>query len=508
MAEPTGLRPHIQPIPLDRLLKDAPPVPISGLNLDSRRVEPGDLYLALPGTVRHGADFARAAVDRGAVAILTDADGARRAVDVGVPLVVVESPRAVMARLAADFHGRPAQRLQMFGITGTNGKTSTLFLLEAGLAAAGRTVGTVGTIGFRVAGRELPAERTTVTTPEAPDLQALLATMSQAGADAVAMEVSSHALALGRVDEITFDVAAFTHLGRDHLDFHHDLEEYFWAKASLFLNGRCRAAVVNIDDDAGRRLAELVRQEGRARLVTCSELAEADYRIASWTSDETGRSRVSLHTPGGGLDFTVGMVGRFNVLNAMTATAMIETAGLSLTAAASAFATAQVPGRMQRVDLGVGAPQVVVDFAHTPEAVRAALSALPGGRRVAVIGCGGDRDPIKRGPMGEIAAELAEVVVVTDDNPRSEEPAAIRAAILAGARQGASASGALVLDGGDRRSAIRTALERADPAGWIAILGKGHERGQNIGGVISPFDDVVVVREEWDELTGRREADA
>lgn len=495
---PRPLRPsRTESVSLGSLLGD--PTPISGVTLDSRRVCPGDLYVALPGQLTHGARFAAAAVAAGAVAILTDPAGAALLEQPGVPVVVRPDPRGEVAALAATVYRRPADRLMMFGVTGTAGKTSTVFLLEAGLAAAGRSVGTIGTLGYRLRGELLPAERSTITTPEAPDLQALLAVLAERGADTVAMEVSSHALALHRVDEIVFGVAGFTNLGHDHLDFHHDQESYFRAKASLFRDGRCRAAVVNTDDPWGRRLADELRSDPRLRLATTGA-PDADYRILSQHQREDGGRRIRLATPTGEVEFGLGLIGDFNVLNALTAAAMLDQAGIDLDAALAGFATASIPGRMQRVPLPGEAPNVVVDFAHTPESVTAALAALPPARTFVVLGCGGDRDQAKREPMGEAAAGGANVVVVTDDNPRSEPPATIRQAVLAGARRRAETTGAQVLDGGDRRNAIRTALGQAGPGEWVAILGKGHERGQEVAGVITSFDDVTVVTETWQEL--------
>ena len=483
----------------DLLATGADPTLISGVALDSRRVLPGDLYVALPGQATHGARFARAAVEAGAVAVLTDPAGsALLDGDLGVPLVVVADPRGELARLAAEVYGRPGDALLMLGVTGTAGKTSTAFLIEAGLAAAGLAAGTIGTMGFRVRGTTLPVQRSTITTPEAPDLQALLAVMREAGVRAVAMEVSSHALALRRVDAIGFEVAGFTNLGHDHLDFHRDQESYFRAKAALFLDGRSRRAVINTDDPWGRRLADEVQAEGSAVVVTTGGVG-ADYRVLSATPQLDGSRRVRLATPTGEVGFTLGLIGDFNLLNALTAAAMLDQAGIDLPAALAGFATASIPGRMQRVPLPGAAPNVVVDFAHTPEAVTAALTALPEQRRIVVLGCGGDRDPAKRGPMGACAAAHADVVVVTDDNPRSEDPAAIRAAVLDGARRQAGA-GVEVLDGTDRRTAIRTALARAEPGDWVAVLGKGHEQGQEIAGVVTGFDDVAVVTEEWRSL--------
>ena len=490
------------PIRLSELLPGAGDLAVTGVSLDSRRVRPGDLYAALPGQHTHGARFAGQAAELGAVAVLTDAEGATLAAG-RLPVIVVGDPRAALAEVAAAVHGHPARTMRMFGITGTNGKTSTMYLLEAALVALGETVGTLGTIGFRVAGRQLARTRSTVTTPESPDLQQLLAELRDDGVTSVAMEVSSHALALHRVAGIAFDVAAFTHLGRDHLDFHGTMENYFEAKARLFLEGRSRSCVVNIDGEWGRRLAGLIRAEGTP-LLTTGESADADVRLLATESDDEGRSVVTVAGPAGDLGFTVGLPGAFNVQNAITAAAMVQAAGLDLGRAVEGFAAAAVPGRMQRVPLGPGAPRVIVDFAHTPEAVAAALAALPP-PRIAVLGAGGDRDPSKREPMGAAAASNAELVVVTDDNPRSEVPERIRSRVLAGARAAGSAE---VVDGGDRRSAIALALSRATADSWVAVLGKGHESGQDIGGVTSPFDDVAVVGEEWRRLATEGESGA
>ena len=480
---------------LAELLPGAGDLTVTGVSLDSRRVRPGELYAALPGERTHGARFAAEAIGRGAVAVLTDAAGAGLVGD-GVPVFVVADPRAALAEVAAAAHGRPAAGMRMFADTGTNGKTSTVFLLEAALAALGETVGTLGTIGFRLGGATIETERSTVTTPEAPDLQDLLARLRAAGATSVAMEVSSHALAQHRVGGTVFDVAGFTQFGRDHLDYHRDLEDYFAAKARLFLDGRSRVCVVNTDQEWGRRLAALIRDQG-TRLYTTGTAAEADFRLLEAVPDRSRRTAVRVATPVGELAFALGMPGSFNVANAITAAAMVHAAGLDVRRCVAGFAGAAVPGRMQRVDLGAGAPPVLVDFAHTPEAVTAALAALPA-PRIAVLGAGGDRDASKRGPMGAAAAANAELVVVTDDNPRSEPPPAIRAAVLAGA---VATGGAEALDGGDRRSAIALALRRATPQTWVAVLGKGHETGQEIAGAISPFDDVTVVREEWSRIT-------
>jgi len=505
MTKPETLRPAGVPTSLAALLPGAPDVAVTGLSLSSAGVRPGDLYVALPGASTHGARFVPDAVAAGAVAVLTDPAGRdlAGAATPAVPIVVVADPE--LGRLAVAIYQRPAERLSLYGITGTTGKTSTTFLLAAGLAAAGQRVGTIGTIGFSLDSVQLPTARTTVTTPEAPDLQALLAYLVEHGADAVAMEVSSHALALRRVDGLVFDIAAFTNLGRDHLDFHPDQEAYFQAKASLFRDGRCRAAVVNIDDEYGRRLVAELADAG-TRLVTTGFGADADYHPIERTELPGGRSQVRVATPGGEVGFTLGLLGEFNVRNAVTATAILDVAGVDLARALPGFADAYVPGRMQRVDLGAAAPSVVVDFAHTPESVAAALAALPSGRKIAVLGCGGDRDQAKRGPMGAAAARGAAVVVVTDDNPRSEDPGVIRAAVLAGAREAALQTGAEVVDGGERAEAIRLALGLARPGDWVALLGKGHETGQQLAGRTIEFDDARTVLRLWEELRGAVDA--
>lgn len=463
---------------------------VTGICLDSRQVQPGDLYVALPGTRAHGADFLAQAVSAGAVAVLTDAEGARRCGDQGgLPVVVVDDPRRVMAHVAVRIYGRPADSMMTFAITGTNGKTTTAHLVEAGLLAAGRHPGVIGTIGFRLDGAELPGVRTTVTTPESIDLQALFAAMAERGADAIAMEVSSHALDLHRVDGITFDVAGFTNLGRDHLDFHHTLENYRAAKAKLFTPERASQAVVDITTDGGRWIVDHAPLE----VVTLGVNADGDYR-ASGESLPDGSMRIDLSCPDGRtFATTVPLPGQHNVHNAALAAAMLDLAGVDLTAALRGFNTLRIPGRMEQVALGEGSPTVYVDFAHTPQAVRAVGESFPNrrGRLIMVVGCGGDRDREKRAPMGEAAAATADLVIVTDDNPRSEDPALIRAQMLAGA------PGAI--DGGERRHAIARALSEAGPDDIITILGKGHEHGQEINGEIHPFDDVAVVTELWEQ---------
>jgi UDP-N-acetylmuramoyl-L-alanyl-D-glutamate--2,6-diaminopimelate ligase len=452
-------------------------VEVTGVTHDSRRIEPGDLYAALPGSRAHGAAFALEAVSRGARAVLTDPAGARLGTAAEVPVLVVADPRAVLGTVARLVYGAPADFLLLLGVTGTNGKTTTAYFLEAGLAAAGHRTGLVGTIETRVAGVAVPSVRTT---PEATDLHALFAVMRERGVTAVAMEVSSHALALGRVDGTHFDVAAFTNLSPDHLDFHGDMASYYAAKASLFTPARSARGVVNVDDRHGARLAH----EASVPVQTVSPSgAAADWRLGG------GR----LRGPAADVPLAVRLPGTFNEANAAVAVATLAAAGVDPVHASAAVAATTVPGRMEPVEAGQPF-RVVVDYAHTPDAVATVLAALrptTPGRLVVVLGCGGDRDPHKRPAMGEAAARGADVVVVTDDNPRSEDPAAIRAAVLAGAGRGAAA----VVEIGDRRAAIAEALRRAGPADTVLVAGKGHETGQEAGGVLTPFDDRVVVAE-------------
>jgi UDP-N-acetylmuramoyl-L-alanyl-D-glutamate--2,6-diaminopimelate ligase len=495
---------HAPGADLADLVPGAPSVHVLGVSMSSRAVCAGDLYVGMPGATTHGARYAAAAVAAGAVAVVTDEDGATLTGEVGVPVVVVADPRLHIGAWAADVYGRPATRMQTYGITGTNGKTTTMYLLEAALTAAGRTVATIGTIGARMAGETIPMSRTTVTTPESPDLQALLAVMLERGADTVVMEVSSHALAMHRVDAVTFDVAGFTNLGWDHRDFHPTQEDYFEAKARLFLPSQSRSAVVAIDDAWGARLANRVRAAGMPVLTTGDG---GDVRATSIDKLAAGLQRVVIDLAGQQVDVILSLPGSHNVRNVVTAVAMLHQGQVPLADAISGFAGVTIPGRLERVVLDGDAPDVYVDFAHTPQAVEAALAALNDRRTICVLGCGGDRDHFKRGPMGAVAANGSDLLVVTDDNPRTEDPAAIREAILEGAHEAkesaapdSRAARCAVVDGGDRRRAIRLALSDARPGDVVAILGKGHEHGQEMRGSVTAFNDAEVVRDEWARL--------
>ncbi len=491
---------------------DLPDLRITGVTLRAQDAVPGDLFAALPGASAHGAEYTGAALDAGAVAVLTDADGLevihRLLGDPApVPVLVHPAPRSILGALAADVYGHPSDRIAVLGVTGTSGKTTTAHLIEAGLRAAGRTVGLIGTVGVRIAGEDVPSA---LTTPEAPALQALLAVMAERGVDTAVMEVSSHALELGRVDGIRFAAGGFTNLSRDHLDFHPTMQAYFDAKARLFEPSSplcAQRAVVCVDDDAGRAMAlraphaVTVSTEGAAADLR-SEGAVAHSRPVGSVADWRAEDIVALDgDPRGGLQefsavdpagvhhrLRIRLPGRYNVANALLALAMMDTIGVSPEQAAPGLRTASVPGRLEVIERGQDF-LAVVDYAHKPGALRAVLETLrrPGTRLAVVFGAGGNRDAGKREPMGAVAAELADLVVITDDNPRDEDPAAIRAAIMAGARR--ESGGADIIEIGDRQSAIVHAVAWARRGDVVVIAGKGHETGQTSGGHTRPFDD-------------------
>jgi UDP-N-acetylmuramoyl-L-alanyl-D-glutamate--2,6-diaminopimelate ligase len=468
-------------------------VVVTGLTLSSARVVPGDVYAALPGSRAHGASYAAAAVDAGAVAVLTDRAGADLCSALDVPVLVVERPRRLLGRMAAHLYGEPARDLRLVAVTGTQGKTTVTRLAEGALQASGVPAAVVGTVGTRLDGIDVA---TSLTTPEAPDLHALFAVMRERGVRACAMEVSSHALVMGRVDGVVFDVAVFTNLGQDHLDFHADMEDYFAAKATLFTPERARAGLVNVDDDHGRRLLAEASIPMRSFSSTGTD--------ADWTAREVemtpGGSSFTVRTPSGDtFRAEVPLAGDFNVSNALAAIAALGEAGFDARAVARGIAASGgVPGRLERVDAGQDF-LAVVDYAHKPDAVTAALATLrplTTGSLIVVIGAGGDRDRGKRPVMGAIAARLADVVVVTDDNPRGEDPATIRAAVLEGVRSVSEDERAQVHEVGDRREAIRLAVSLAGSGDAVVVAGKGHETGQEVAGTLYPFDDRDVLHEE------------
>ncbi|NUO56692.1 MAG: UDP-N-acetylmuramoyl-L-alanyl-D-glutamate--2,6-diaminopimelate ligase [Hamadaea sp.] len=504
---PVSLRPaSCEPVALATLgallsLPATEPGPlVSGVTHASDEVLPGDLYAALPGSRRHGAEFVGQTAEAGAVAVLTDAAGAEAAAAAGLPALIVDDPRAVLGLVADRVYGEPSRELVLIGITGTAGKTSTAYLIESGLRAAGHVTGIIGTVETRLGDLRVTSKRTT---PEATDLHALLAVAKENGVTAVVMEVSSHALALGRVGGVRFAVAGWTNFGLDHLDFHASTEEYFAAKASLF-DGRARSEVLNLDDPA---LTPLIQP------TTVTYSASGDTK-ASWYAESVSGGydqQFTAYGPGGApVRAGVALAGRHNVANALLALAALTEVGVDPQTAADGIAACPgVPGRLERVPSPANSRRDVVgvvDYAHKPDAIVAALKALReladyrSGRLICVIGAGGDRDRGKRPIMGKAAADGSDLLIVTDDNPRTEDPALIRAEVIAGVPTPAE-----VVEIAGRRQAIDEAVRRARTGDVIAVLGKGHETGQEVGTEVLPFDDRV---ELADALTAAALADA
>ncbi len=454
---------------------------------DSRAAGPGSLFCCIRGEVTDGHRYAADAVAAGAVALLVE-----EWLPLAVPQARVGSVRNVLGPLAARFQGEPSFAMRTLGVTGTNGKTTTTYLLEAIARAAGDTTGVIGTVGARIGDDELPNPHTT---PEATDLQVMLAAMRDSGVGTVAMEVSSHALDQHRVDATHFAATCFTNLTHDHLDYHGTIEAYFESKARLFSPVFTNRVAVNVGDPHGEELAQ--RAAGREVVVT-------RYAVDDDGADVSAR-RVELRPDGASFDLVAcrarpvpvrtSLVGAFNVVNALAAATTALLAGFELDAIVAGLGAATlVPGRMERVDAGQEFT-VFVDYAHTPDALDAAITAArvaagTDGRVVVVFGCGGDRDRAKRPRMGEIAARAADVVFVTSDNPRGEDPASIVDDILAGVPRGRRAERVL-----DRRAAIRDAVAAARPGDVVLVAGKGHEPGQIIGDRVEPFDDRTVTRE-------------
>jgi UDP-N-acetylmuramoyl-L-alanyl-D-glutamate--2,6-diaminopimelate ligase len=481
---------------LRRAERHGPDVEVVDATHDSRQVVPGGLFCAIRGRTADGHDHAPAAVEAGAAALLVE-----RWLDLRVPQVKVPSVRAAAGPAAATVHGHPSRELTVVGVTGTNGKTTTAYLLEGAFGAAALGTGVIGTVETRIHGAAQPGVRTT---PEGPDLQRLLRRMHDRGVEAVAMEVSSHGLDLRRVDGTRFAVAVYTNLTQDHLDWHGSMAAYHAAKARLFTTDLSDRGVVYLDGPWARRLLELAE----VPLVTVGRAEDpADVRLVDERLEVDG-SAGRLVGEGFDLEVRTCLPGGFNLTNAALAVVAAAQAGIDpAVAAAGVAACPGAPGRLERVD--VGQPfTVLVDYAHSPDAVAkvlATLRAVAGDRRVhVVLGCGGDRDREKRGPMGA-AATAADRAVLTSDNPRSEDPDAILAAMEAGARAAvAGGAGAEVFVERDRRRAIRLALSSAEPGDVVLLAGKGHETGQEFADHTIPFDDRAVAREELARLAATR----
>ncbi len=466
--------------------RDSDGVDVTGVAYRSDAVRPGDAFFCIPGYRHDGHAFAADAVARGARALVVQ----HRIEGVMVPQFVVADSRAALSAAAARFFGDPSTRMKVAGITGTNGKTTTTYLLDSIMRRAGMRTGIIGTVETRIAEETLPAARTT---PESADLQALLARMLQEGVSGVSMEVSSHAIDLGRVDAVRFAVAAFTNLTQDHLDYHHTIEEYFSVKRRLFTELDVGDRVVNIDDELGAGLAAELNHPLTVGLSDDADVRARDLDLGP------GSSRFSLTTPWGDAAVVLPLAGAYNVSNALVAAGCALSLGVSLEDVAVGLASApQVPGRLERIRRGQPFA-VFVDYAHTPDSLEKAMQAVRAvtpGRLIVVFGCGGDRDPAKRPLMGEAAALFADHVVITSDNPRTEDPVGIILQIEDGVRKiGGSYETAV-----DRRTAITSALCQAAEGDAVLIAGKGHEDYQVFADRTVHFDDREVAAEELDRL--------
>jgi len=456
-----------------------PDVCASGIAYRSDRVHPGDVFFCVPGFAVDGHQFAADAAGRGAVALVVE-----RRLDVELPQFIVEDARVALAYASAEFYERPSEMIEIVGITGTNGKTTTTYILDSILRSAGMSTGIIGTVETRISGERRSSGRTT---PESADVQELFAEMRDAGVDACSMEVSSHAIDLHRVDAMRFAVAAFTNLTQDHLDFHHTIEEYFSVKRRLFTDLDCEARVVNIDDPFGQGLANEL-----GGTLTVGRSKGAHVRAVDESLSATGAS-FTLKSPAGDARVSLPLAGAFNVSNALVAAGCAFSLGVGLDDVVAGLEDApQVPGRLERIDCGQGF-SVVVDYAHTPDSLEKVIDAVrevTSGRVVVVFGCGGDRDPDKRPVMGRAAA-AADYAIVTSDNPRSEDPVSIILQIEDGLRD-ASASYEVEVD---RRTAIARAVSMAKIGDTILIAGKGHEDYQIFAEQTVHFDDREVARE-------------
>ena len=466
---------------------------IQGLTLDSNDVIAGDLFVALPGLKVHGAKFVESAVANGAVAVLTDSSVE---INTQVPVIRVENPRYWLGIIADKFYRNPSSAINVIGITGTNGKTTTSYLLQQIWEFNNRTSGLIGTVETRISDEVFPTIRTT---PEAPELQSIFAILRERHNLNVVIEVSSHALALNRVEGTKFSVVAFTNLSQDHLDFHKNMEDYYQAKSRLFKFGFAEKAIINIDDPWGKRLFEETEIE---KISVSTHNDQANWKIIE-TSSNNSKVQLTITGPGGILlSIESPLIGDYNGANLLMALALAVESGIDPLAAADALNSAKgAPGRMESIDLGQSF-SAIVDYAHTPDAVTAALKAVRGatkGKIIAVLGCGGDRDTTKRSLMGNSLILGADIAIFTSDNPRSEDPLSILTQMHQGI--GLESNHFVIVD---RREAIKFAVGKASQNDCVLILGKGHETGQEIMGKISPFDDRVELKNTIRSATSAR----
>lgn len=466
-------------------------VGVTGVSLDSTAIEEGELFAALPGRSVHGAGFIEEAIQRGASAILTDLEGSQLIEKIDIPtniaLLEVSDPRVCLGEVCKLVYGDPTSDIIVIGVTGTNGKSTTTSMIYQAASAVGISAGLVGTLATLINGEEIESTRTT---PEAPDLFRTLARMKAAGVKIIAMEVSSIALSEHRVNGLKFDCVGFTNLSHDHLDYHGSMSEYFAAKAELFTQKFARYALICTDNHWGVELCKKVT----IPYESVGTLGSPDWKI-SRCNDTSSASSWRISGPRDEIKFdSLALPGKINVLNAALALSVLDHVGIRGNNVVEAICKATVPGRGQLVGKR-GDVSIFVDYAHSPESVDEFLAGLKnefGGRIITVLGAGGDRDASKRAAMGRVSASRSDIVIVTDDNPRSEDPAEIRKQIIQGV---AEFPGSQVVEIGDRRDAIVHALEFADGHDVVAILGKGHERGQEIMGRTIAFSDVDVVSE-------------
>jgi len=477
-------RPTINPVAVGELaqyfnlVKNSQDLKLTGIVHNAASVLPGDLFVALVGEKTHGARYIAEAIKNGAVAVLTDPEGSQIINDTNISQLISNNPRQILGDVSAHVYGNPSKKLKVFGVTGTNGKTTTAWLIKTGLEKCGIKTALLGTTGITIGNLEINSERTT---PEATELQALMALSLEKGMSALAMEVSSHAIALQRINGTHFEAVGFTNLSQDHLDFHKDMQEYFGVKAELFNKKFASRGVINTSDDWGKKLVKLTDLVNE----TVGDDVTNDWRVSDIITD-SGQLNFNIQSPNKNQFATkLNFAGIFNAFNAAVAIAMVSKLDIDIEQFVNGIKDVQIPGRMQPVVVK-NAALGIVDYAHSPEAIENVLIALKNqtsGKLIAVFGAGGNRDSAKRPLMGESAAKYADTLIITDDNPRNEEPALIREAIIGGIKSKS------YQEVSDRKEAIKYAVSISKENDVIAILGKGHENYQEIAGKTYEFSD-------------------